>query len=152
MKLSDAGTAFIKGYETLHLTANLLSNVGGIPVYEIGYGHTTRFGSPMVYEDMQITQEQADAVLIKDLLPLEHFTQHYVTAALNQNQYDALISFGRSANIGALRAIVRSVELNKSGLAGIPAQMMTYNQIDGVPNDALTARRTAETELFNTGV
>ena len=57
--------------------------------YTIGYGHY----SPDIRANQTITQEQADELLRKDLEKFENYVNTMVKLRLNQNQFDALVSF-----------------------------------------------------------
>lgn len=58
-------------------------------VWTIGYGHT----GPNVVPGLRIPQEQADALLAKDLDTAEKIVNTLVEVAINRNQRAALISF-----------------------------------------------------------
>ena len=96
MKTSANGRKLIELYEGLYLhTYN-----DGVGVPTIGYGHTTSAGPPAVHYGMVITVEQADQFLAADLHSVENSVNHYVTAPINQNEFDAFVSF--DFNTGAL--------------------------------------------------
>ena len=90
MNLSENGLNLIKKFEGCRLrsyrdVANILT---------IGYGHT----GPDVTENMQITSEEAEALLRKDVQRFERGVATAVKVKLNQNEFDALVSF--SFNVG----------------------------------------------------
>ena len=89
MKTSRTGIELIKAHEGLRLNAYLCP--AGIAT--IGYGHTynVKIGD-------RITSEQAEKFLIDDLIVAETEVNRY-GLHLNQNQYDALVSF--VYNVGA---------------------------------------------------
>lgn len=93
MKTSAAGIAAIRQREGCRLTA-YRDSVG---VLTIGVGHTGRASRPLVYSDMKITQEHADAILVDDLAPFEAAVN--TAGPMTQNQFDALVSL--AFNIGA---------------------------------------------------
>ncbi len=84
MKLSAAGETFIKLAEGFRSEAYL--DGAGIPT--IGYGHTkgVRLG-------MTCTQAEANTWFDDDVLWAEEDINAQVKAPLNQNQFDALVSF-----------------------------------------------------------
>ncbi|WP_273465684.1 lysozyme [Pseudomonas sp.] len=90
MRTSQRGLSLIKSFEGLRLQA-YQDSVG---VWTIGYG-TTRGVKP----GMTITKEQAERMLLNDVQRFEPEVQRLVTAPLNQNQWDALMSF--TYNLGA---------------------------------------------------
>ena len=83
MKTSPKGIALIKEFEGLRLKAYKCP--GG--VWTIGYGHTAGVKSGMV-----ITEAQAEEYLKADLIVFERYLNG-LGLALNQNQFDALVSF-----------------------------------------------------------
>src|SRR6201996_1815112 len=62
--------------------------------WTIGYGHTAT-----AREGAEITEADAEALLLYDLIQASHAVNEHVYAPLNQNQFDAMVSF--AFNIGA---------------------------------------------------
>jgi len=89
MKASPNAYELIKKYEGLRLQAYRCP----AGVLTIGYGHTNG-----VSEGMSITKEEADWLLSQDIAVAEAAINKY-NLALNQNQFDALVSF--VFNVGA---------------------------------------------------
>ena len=89
MKTSRKGIELIKAHEGLRLDAYLCP--AGVPT--IGYGHTYN-----VKMGDRITAEQAERLLIGDLAVAETEVNRY-GLNINQNQFDALVSF--VYNVGA---------------------------------------------------
>lgn len=144
MKTSNAGRAFIESWEGLRLKA--YKDTSGI--LTIGYGHTSAAGLPKVTSGMQITQPEADQILARDLEGVEKDIANLVKVSLNQNQYDAIVSF--QYNTGALGKSSALKSLNKKDYAGAIDKMGLYNQSPkGTVNKGLVNRRNAEKSLFN---
>ena len=138
-KIGQAGLALIKQYEGCRLAAYRCA----AGVWTIGYGHTAG-----VHSGMTITQAQADAYLQQDIAKFEGYVNNpaYVpiTANLNQNQFDALVSFAFNLGAGNLR------KLCKGRTAAQIAQAMTqYCKANGKVLAGLRRRRAAEQALFN---
>ena len=100
MQTSPNGRKLIESFEGLFLQAyddhnDHIVQPGEqvIGTLTIGYGHTTAAGPPAVYVGMVIDQPTADAILSADLASVELEVQHLVNVPLNQNQFDALVSF-----------------------------------------------------------
>src|ERR1700759_3326521 len=100
MKTSANGRKFIEGFEGLFLQAyddanDHIVKLGQrvIGTLTIGYGHTSVAGPPKVYVGQVITKDMADAILASDLTAVELEVSHLVKVPLNQNQFDALVSF-----------------------------------------------------------
>ena len=138
-KIGQAGLALIKQYEGCRLAAYRCA----AGVWTIGYGHTAG-----VHSGMTITQAQADAYLQQDIAKFEGYVNNpaYVpiTEQLNQNQFDALVSFAFNLGAGNLR------KLCKGRTAAQIAQAMTqYCKANGKVLAGLRRRRAAEKALFN---
>src|SRR6185437_9224903 len=100
MKTSATGRKLIERFEGLILQAYDDANdhivkpgqlVHG--TLTIGYGHTSAAGPPRVYVGQVIDQPTADGILGADLASVEIEVEHLVKVLLNQNQFDALVSF-----------------------------------------------------------
>lgn len=138
-RIGQAGLALIKQYEGCRLAAYRCA----AGVWTIGYGHTAG-----VHSGMTITQAQADAYLRQDIAKFEGYVNNpaYVpiTEQLNQNQFDALVSFAFNLGAGNLR------KLCKGRTAAQIAQAMTqYCKANGKVLAGLRRRRAAEQALFN---
>jgi lysozyme len=157
MKTSDNGRGFIEGFEGLFLQAyddaddHIVQD--GQRVYgtlTIGYGHTDAAGPPKVYVGQVITKATADAILASDLTSVEIEVGHLVKVTLNQNQFDALISF--QFNTGWLGhpscSLLRALNGGNYNLAD--EDFMLYNRASGKVLEGLTRRRAAEKKLFST--
>lgn len=66
---------------------------------------------------------------------------------LNQNQFDALVSFAFNLGCGNLREIAD--DLNKNDFTGATANMKQYVNAGGNVLPGLVRRRNAEVDLFN---
>lgn len=141
--ISAAGIALIKRFEGCRLTAYKCS----AGVWTIGYGHTSG-----VYAGMRITQAQAEAFFQADCRKIGSYVNNpaYVpqTEQLNQNQFDALVSF--VFNLGP--KWLKSLCDNGRTLAQIAAAMPQYRRASGQVLPGLVQRRAAEVALFNTPV
>ena len=90
MKTSPTGIALIKEFEGLRLKAYKCP--GG--VWTIGYGHTAGVKPGMV-----ITEAQAEQFLKEDLITFEKAVNTQ-NLSINQNQFDALVSFIYNIGVG----------------------------------------------------
>ena len=104
MNTSPKGIALIKEFEGLRLKAYKCP--GG--VWTIGYGHTAGVKSGMV-----ITEAQAEEYLKADLIVFERYLNG-LRLALNQNQFDALVSFIYNVGTGNFSSstLLRKVRAN----------------------------------------
>lgn len=141
--IGQAGLALIKKYEGCRLTAYQCA----AGVWTIGYGHTSG-----VKSGQTITLAQAEEYLRQDLRKFEGYVNNpaYVpqTAQLNQNQFDALVSFAFNCGQGNLKTLCSGGRT----LAQIAAAMPKYCKAAGKTLQGLVNRRSAEVALFNTPV
>lgn len=142
-KIGSAGLKLIKEFEGCRLTA--YKATASEPYYTIGWGH---YG-PDVYAGMNITQKEADALLLNDLERYVGYVNNPtycpVTHALNQNQFDALTSFTYNCGAGSLRQLCRNRTVEQ-----IAEHITAYNKSCGVVLSGLTRRRQAELALYQT--
>lgn len=139
MKTSQNGINLIKRFEGCRLQA--YKPVAAEPCYTIGYGH---YGSD-VLPGMVISQTQAEAYLAQDLAKYEK-SVNALNIPLNQNQFDALVSFAYNCGSGNLKKLVRGRSLQQ-----IADAMLQYNKGSGKVLPGLTKRRQAERTLFLSG-
>lgn len=143
--IGTAGLALIKQFEGCRLTA--YKPVPTETYWTIGWGH---YG-PDVREGQTITQAQADAMLAADCQRFADAVDNPaycpLTAQLNANQRDALISFTFNCGAGCLKTLCKGRTLPQ-----ICTAMALYNKSGGKPLAGLTRRRKAEQELFNTPI
>jgi lysozyme len=141
MKTSNSGIAMIEQHEGFRSTVYL--DVAGNPT--IGYGHMLKPGETFPHG---VTQEQATALLRADLADAEHAVNTFVTVPLTQNQFDALVDWTYNLGAGSLQESTLLELLNKGDYAGVPAQMLRWDQADGKVVPGLLARRQDEAKLW----
>ncbi len=138
-KISQAGLDLIKQFEGCRLVAYQCS----AGVWTIGYGHTAG-----VHRGMKITQAQAEAYLKQDVAKFEKYVNNasYIpfTDKLNQNQFDALVSFAFNLGQGNLMKLCKGRAINQ-----VPAAMQQYCKANGKTLLGLQRRRKAEATLYN---
>ena len=141
-KISQNGLNLIKQFEGCRLVAYKCA----AGVWTIGYGHTAG-----VYSGMKITQAQAEEYLKQDCEKFEKYVNNpaYVpiTEMLNQNQFDALVSFAFNCGAGNLKKLCAG-----RTAVQIANALPKYNKAAGKVLAGLTRRRAAEVKLFNTPV
>lgn len=133
MKTSQTGINLIKEFEGCVLTAYDDST----GTYTIGYGHTVG-----VKRGQKITQAQAESFLKNDLVIYENGVTG-TKLSLNQNQFDALVSFAYNCGVGSLKTLVANRNLKQ-----ISEALLLYNKAGGKVLAGLVRRRKAEKELF----
>lgn len=143
MNYSSTGLALTQKFEgcVLHAYQDIVG------VWTIGYGHTSG-----VKAGDTCTQEQATSWLEEDIQEAVKAVEKYVTTALNQNQFDALVDFTFNLGAGALEHSTLLKFLNAGDYLAAAGQFRLWNHAGGKVNAGLTARRQAEQSLFNTNV
>lgn len=142
MRVSKKGIDLIKKFEGLRLTAYVCP----AGVLTIGYGHTGADVKP----GMRISEEEAERLLWKDTESAQQTVSSFVSVKLNQNEYDALVSF--TFNVGPT-AFVNSTLLrllnhgaDRKVVAGEFGRWVKAGSDKPVPG--LVRRREEEKKLF----
>lgn len=143
--IGEAGLALIKNWEGCCLTA--YKAVPTEVYWTIGWGH---YG-PDVKEGQTITQAEADRLLVLDCQRFADAVDDPrnvpLTAQLNANQRDALISFAFNCGEGNLKKLCANRTLEQ-----ICDAMALYNKAGGKVLVGLERRRAAEQRLFDSPV
>lgn len=139
LKTSKNGLKLIKEFEGCVLTAYKCP----AGVWTIGYGHTGG-----VKEGQKISKTKAEELLKLDLKVYENYVNNYVKVKLNQNQFDALVSFTYNCGPGSLKTSTLLKKLNQGDYRGAANELPRWNKANGQVLAGLTRRRKAEKELF----
>lgn len=152
MIISDKGLDLIKEFEGY---LRPLKDGGCIAykcpagVWTLGWGCTKGIKPGMTW-----TREQATQALRHELAECEAAVTRMVTVPINQNQFDALVSFAYNCGIGALGKSTILRRLNKGDVEGAAAAFMAWDRatVNGkrVALRGLTRRRAAERAMFLT--
>ena len=139
MKTSPKGIALIKEFEGLRLKAYLCP--GG--VWTIGYGHTAGVKPGMV-----ISEAQAEEYLKADLIAFERYLNG-LGLALNQNQFDALVSFIYNVGTGNFSSstLLRKIRVNPQDNS-IMDEFLRWVYSKGRVLPGLQRRRLDEMKLY----
>lgn len=146
MKTSEKGIALIKKYEGFESRPYL--DAVGVPT--IGFG-ATHYGNGVKVRmsDKSITETQATDLLITMLESYENTVKMLVQKPLNQNQFDALVSF--VYNLGGVN-LSKSTLLKKINIdpndKTIAAEFMRWVNAGGRPLKGLIRRREEELKLY----
>ena len=143
MNVSQEGIDLIKSFEGCRLEAYPDPGTGGVP-WTIGWGTTTG-----VVEGMACTQEQADQMLADDVAKVAGQVNSLLKIKVNQNQFDALVSFAYNAGAGALASSTLLRLLNAGNFGGAADEFPKWVHGGGgsiLPG--LVRRRAAERSLF----
>lgn len=138
MKTSQKGIDLISQFEGCKLTA--YKPVKTEKYYTIGYGH---YGAD-VTEGMKITKKKAQELLAADLEKFEGYvTKDCKHLQLNQNEFDALVSFTYNCGRANLQRLIRG--RSKTVIA---QKLLLYNKAGGKTLKGLVRRRQAEQDLY----
>lgn len=141
--VSRSAVELIKAFEGFRAKAARLDDGR----WTIGYGHTLT-----AREGAEISEADAEALLLYDLIGAAHAVNEYVYSPLNQNQFDALVSFVFNIGVRAFRGSPTLRRLNEGRPleAALTMEMWRKSDLEGerIVVDALVRRRAAEKALF----
>ena len=139
MNISQDGINFIKRWEGLRLNAYRCPAM----VWTIGYGHTKT-----ARRGMRITEPEAERLLRQDVKVYEYSVQKLVKVTLNQNQYDALVSFCFNVGRGAFAQSTLLRVLNQSNYQRTAKEFHKWVHAGNKVLPGLVSRRKAESYMF----
>ena len=144
MKMSKDGIELLIQFEALKTKA-YRDSVG---VWTIGVGHTAMAGPPVPKAGMVITVEEAKAILARDLGQYEAAVNAACGPALNQNQFDAMVSLCFNIGAGNFRksSVVR--KWNEGDVKGAADAFLAWNKAGGKVLKGLVNRRAQERAYF----
>lgn len=151
--LSAHGIELIKRWEGFK--AQLYNDPAGHCT--VGYGTLVHLGNCDGRESEKpyaggVTEEQATQLLLQEAAQFEKTINEQVKAPLNQNQFDALVSFVYNIGSEAFKKSTLLKKLNQSDYAAVPVELRKWTKarVDGklVDLPGLVNRRQAEAELF----
>lgn len=146
IKTGKAGIDLIKEFEGFRSKPYL--DAVGVPT--IGYGATHYAdGRKVKMTDKPITEAEA-SILLQDMLKqYEKAVLDNVTSKINQNQFDALVSFTYNLGVANFKksTLLKKVNANPMDLT-ISHEFLRWNRAGGKVLAGLTRRRKAEAELY----
>ena len=149
MRISEKGLAMIEKFEGCLLKAS--NKLDG--VWTIGYGQTGRYYGKRVRRGMTTTKAEAHAWLRDhSIKTYEDAVTQAVKVPLNQNQFDALVSFTYNVGVGALKQSTALRKLNAGDYAGAADALTMWMKCKGKVLAGLVRRRKEERALFLTPV
>jgi len=150
MKTSKLGLELIKDHEGFRSKPYLCP--AGIPT--IGYGSTYYpDGKRVKMTDEPIDKVSAEVLLRLTLKQYEDCVHNSVKSNINQNQFDALVSFVYNLGCGNLKksTLLKKVNANPCD-PSILAEFMKWNKAGGKVLKGLTTRRHYEANLYFTDI
>ncbi len=139
MNISEEGISLIKKFEGCKLEAYQ----DAVGVWTIGYGHTKN-----VQEGQVIKQEEAESMLLHELLEYCDYVEKAVEVDLTQNQFDALVSWTYNLGPSNLNRSTMLKVVNANNMGEVPTQIKRWNKAGGKVLDGLVRRRKAEALMF----
>ena len=117
----------------------------------IGFGSTYYpDGKKVTLQDKEITEEKAFEIL--EYIANKDFGSNInkvVKVPLNQNQFDALVSFAYNIGNGNFNSSTLLRWLNQGNYKEASMQLLRWDKSKGIVLNGLTKRRKAEKELFD---
>ena len=149
MNVSEKCLALIREFEGFRSKPYLCP--AGVPT--IGYG-STRYadGRPVKMTDAPIAEAQAQELLQATLAKYEACVNGAVKMPINQNQFDALVSFTYNVGCSAFRNSTMLRLLNQGYAPQAAAQFNRWTLGGGKVLAGLVSRRAAERALFESKV
>ncbi len=149
--LSDAGARFIARFEGFR--SKPYDDPAGHCT--IGYGHLIHRGRCTGSEPAElragITEQRALRILHADAAVAAEAVRTSVKVPLDQQQFDALVSFTFNLGAGNLRSSTLLRKLNAGDYDSVPAELSRWNKAGGKVLRGLVKRREAEGALFRDG-
>lgn len=146
MNIGQKGLDLIRSFEGLRLHA--YKAVPTEEYYTIGYGH---YG-PDVKSNESITEAQAEELLKRDLQRFVTAVTGMLKTTVNQNQFDALVSFAYNCGPGNLKTSTLLAYVNQRNFKAAAAEFGKWTHAGGKVLQGLVRRRAAEAKLFATPV
>jgi lysozyme len=153
--MSDKGKALLTQWEGLELQVYL--DVAGLPT--IGVGHLLTAAentSKRLLIDGEsidytagLTEQQAEKLLSQDLVRFEDVVDAAVSVNLNDDQFDALVSFSFNEGTEAFRTSTMVLVLNQGEYDKVPDELRRWVKSDGRTVQGLVRRRENEIKLWN---
>jgi lysozyme len=140
MKTSQKGIDLIKVFESF--SAYPYKCPAG--KMTIGYGHVILLNESI----RKVDKKEAENILKKDVEIAEKGVNQYVNIELNQNQFDALVSFVFNIGIGNFYTSTLLHLLNKCDFDGAANQFLRWVYAEKRLLPGLEKRRAKEKELF----
>lgn len=140
MQLSENGARILKNFEGVRLAAYVCS----AGKWTIGVGHTGLVDGKSIVRGMTITKEKCEELFKQDIKVFENYV-NATKLKLNQNQFDALVSFTFNLGKGCLQTLIKNRTLWQ-----IADAILLYNKAAGKVVQGLITRRKKERELFLT--
>lgn len=155
MQMSEHGLELLKQWEGFK--PDVYRDSAGLPTIGVGHlitkseqttGEIVIGGVPAQYAD-GLTDQQVLDLLSQDVEPAEQAVNNGVKLELDQNQFDALVSFTFNVGVGAFTGSTLLKVLNQGQSDQVPDQLRRWNKAGGQVVQGLANRRENEVKLWN---
>jgi len=147
MKTSKEGIDFIKKWEGF--CPKPYKCTSGVPT--IGYGATFYTnGKKVTMQDREVTEVQASGMLATMVANnFEKYVDSYVTAEVNQSQFDAMVSLAYNIGVGAFKksTLLKKVNANPND-PSIANEFLRWKNSGGRVVQGLVNRRKEEVAMY----
>jgi lysozyme len=111
----------------------------------IGYGHVIKKNEIF---NQAISMDEALYLLKKDVRIAENAVKHQISYPINDNQFDALVSFTFNLGSGQLQRSTLRMKVNRGDTIGASKEFLKYVFSGGRKLKGLILRRQEESRLF----
>ena len=155
MQMSEHGLELIKQWEGFK--PDVYKDSAGLPTIGVGHlitkseqttGEIVIGGLPVQYAN-GLTDQQVLDLLSQDVQPAEQAVNNSVKVALDQNQFDALVSFTFNVGVGAFTGSTLLKVVNQGQYDQVPDQLRRWNKAGGKVVQGLVNRRANEVKLWS---
>jgi lysozyme len=155
MEMSEHGLGLLQKWEGFEL--KVYKDSAGLPTIGVGHlltrseltsGKIVIDGVPVQYS-AGLTNQQALDLLGQDVKPAERAVNTGVKVTINQNQFDALVSFTFNVGVAAFTSSTLLKVLNQQQNDQVPTQFLRWVRSGGQVVQGLLNRRQNEISLWN---
>ena len=148
-KLSAKGAALIKHFESCKepVPGGFKAYLDPVGILTIAWGHTNHHGRQFDANSIW-TQAECDAEFLSDMARFEAAVHRLVNVPLNQDQFDALVSFSYNCGEGNFEGSTLRRKLNVGDFDGAANEFPRWNKAQGQVLPGLVRRRASEALLF----
>jgi len=144
MKLSQNGYEFISQEEGVKTHAYQ----DAIGIWTVGIGFIQVDGTK-VTKDTTLSLDSIKTEFFKQIVKYEDTVNNYVTSKINQNQFDALVSFSFNLGVGALPSSHLLIKINANPQdSTITDEFVKWDKAGGKVNQSILGRRKREAKLY----
>lgn len=145
MNLSAEGINLIKRFEGVRSRPYRCS----AKLWTVGVGHLIGDGKSLPDSwNRTFTEEEINALLIRDLNRFERGIRMYIKVPLRQCEYDSLCSFSFNLGLGTLQRSTLRQKINRNDKEGAAKEILKYCRAGGKIIRGLQIRREAEYRMF----